>query len=299
MRLLTNPGSNLAPAVVAAYEITLAPQTLVIDDARHDTRLPMSLAALTQHISQAKAHPHIIGSTAAETVETCRELGKSDPHILLITSSRKIIQTHAASLTAARLLESQPHTRHLRIEVVDSTVTDVGTGLAAILAGECRRAGLDLAATAAVLHRFAATLHFTVVPATLDYLVAGGRAGILRARFADWLDRVPMLAFADGELVNVGLVSSKKPPDGELVQRMVAALGKGRPVWAAIGHGDSTDVVAPLAKLLRESFDVRFLYVMPMTAGSYIHLGKGSRMLSVGAVDQLGRSFGPPVVPSG
>lgn len=299
MRILTNPGSNLSAKVVAAYEIVLAPQTLVVDDVRHDTRVPMSLGALTQEITRAKAHPHIIGSTAAETIEMCRDLAKADPSILLLTSSRKIVQTHAASVTAKRLLSSQPATRNLEIAIVDSTVTDVGTALACILAGECRRAGLDLAATSAVLDRFAATLQFTVVPATLDYLVAGGRAGILRARIADWLDRVPMLGFVDGDLENVGLVSSKKPPDDELVQRMTSLLGKGRPVWAAIGHGDAPEVVPALAKLLRQSFDVRFLYVMPMTAGSYIHLGRGSRMLAVGAVDQLGRAMGTPVVATG
>ncbi len=298
MRLLTNPGSNLRADILGAYEIALAAQSIVVDGTPYDTRSPIPLGLVDEWVRTAKLHPYVVGTTAAETVEACREIAKEDRDILLVTTSKKIIGSHAAATTAVRLLESQPATRNIAVSIVDSGVTDAATGLVCILAGECRRAGLDLGRTTKVVEAFAASLQLTVVPKTLDYLVAGGKAGILRAKVAEWLDRVPLLAFTDGQFGSVGLVSAKRPPDGEMVDRLVARLTKGRRVWAAIGHGDAPDVVAPLARALREKLDVAFLYALPLSPSIYLHMGPGARFVAAGAIDDLGFSPKVPLIAS-
>jgi len=298
VRLLTNPGSNLRPEILAAYDVTLAAQSIVVDGTPYDTRSPIPLGLVDEWVRSAKIHPYVVGTTAAETVEACREIAKEDKDILLVTTSRRIIGSHAAATTAARLLESQPATRNIAVSVVDSGVTDAATGLVVILAGECRRAGLDLGRTTKIVETFAASLQLSVVPRTLDYLVSGGRAGILRAKVAEWLDRVPMLAFTDGQLGSVGLVSAKKTPDGEMVERLVARLGKGRRVWAAIGHGAAPEVIAPLARELRSKLDVAFLYALPLSPSIYLHVGPGARFVAAGAIDDLGWTPKTPAFPS-
>lgn len=296
MRILTNPASNLRPDVLDAYPISLAAQSIVVDGVSHDTRAPIPLSQIDAWVRSARVHPYVVGTTAAETVEACREIAREDKDILLVTSSRKVIGSHAAAVTAARLLESQPGTRGINVSIVDSGVTDSATGLAVILAGECQRAGLDLARTTSIVEAFAKSLQLAVVPETLDYLVAGGKAGILRAKVAEWLDRVPLLSFVDGQFQSVGLVSATRPPDGDLVDRLVSKLSRGRRVWAAIGHGGAPQHVAPLARELRAKLDVAFLYVLPLSPSIYLHMGPGARFAAAGAIDDLGWTPKLPIV---
>jgi DegV family protein with EDD domain len=293
VRILTNPGSNLRAEVIRAYEIGLSQQSIVVDGVAHDTRERIPLETVERWVKSASAHPHVVGTTAAETIELCRELGKVDKEILILTTSRKIIQTHAAAVTAAKVLADAPATRDIKISIVDTGVTDVASALAVILAGECRQAGFDLARTTSIVEGFVKNLHLAIVPRTLDWLVAGGRAGIVRAKLAEWLGRTPVLGMADGEMISLGLVSSRRSPDPDIVERLVAKLGKGRRVWVGVGHGAAPEIVAPLVDQLRAAFDVAFTYAAPLSSSIYLHGGRGVRIAAVGAIDDLPFGFAP------
>jgi DegV family protein with EDD domain len=293
VRILTNPGSNLRAEVIRAYEIGLSQQSIVVDGVAHDTRERIPLDTVDRWVQSAAAHPHVVGTTAAETIEICRELSKVDKEILIVTTSRKIIQTHAAAVTAARVLADAPLTRDTRVSIVDTGVTDVATALTVILAGECRRAGFDLARTTTILEAFVKQVHLAIVPRTLDWLVAGGRAGVVRAKLAEWLGRTPVLGMVDGEIQSLGLVSSRRSPDPDIVERLVGKLGKGRRVWVGVAHGAAPEIVAPLVEELRSAFDVAFAYTAPLSSSIYLHGGRGARLVAAAAIDELPFGFAP------
>lgn len=293
VRILTNPGSNLRAEVLRAYGIGLSEQSIVVDGVAHDTRERIPLDTIERWVEGARTHPHVVGTTAAETIAICRELAKQDDEILILTTSRKIIQTHAAAVTAAKVLASAPGTRDTKITIIDTGVTDVASALAVILAGECRLAGLRLGDTAAIVEKFIQQLTLAIVPQSLDWLVAGGRAGPVRAKLAEWLGRTPILGMVDGEIASLGLVSLRRSPDPEIVERLVAKLGRGRRVWVGIAHGAMPTLVAPLLDELRRHFDVAFAYTAPLSSSIYLHGGKGARLVGVGAIDELPLGFAP------
>ncbi len=275
MIISTNPGSNLSPALIERYDIAVTPQQIVVDGEYHDTRSSLSHEQVNAWVLDAERHPYVLGTSAAEYAGIFRELSRRDAEIVSVQTSRKIIGSHDAALSATKVLADTESTAHVHVEIVDTQVTDVGAGLATVLACEARDAGLSLKEVADVVRAFSSDGHLFLIPQTLDNLVKGGRASFLRAWLAEFLKVRPVLAFIDGEVSAAGKVSMKLDRTLVLVDRVVSALGEGRRVWAGVSHGGAPAEAAGLAEHLRELFDVDALMIAEMAPSIYLHGGPG------------------------
>ena len=212
MRLLTNPGSNLSPEVIARYEVSVTPQKIVVDGVEHDTRDGVDFATIDTWVRTAREHPYVLGTSAAQFAGFFRDLAKEDREILAVMTSRKIIQSHDAAVAAARTLKTQAAFADLDVAVADTGSTDVGAGLAVILAGEARAAGLSLADTADLLEAYRRESRTAFTVESLEFLVKGGRATTLRAFLANLLKVRPLIGFEDGELKAMGKMPASSDP---------------------------------------------------------------------------------------
>lgn len=280
MRIVTNPGSNLSRAAIDRYDVHVTPQNIVVDGEAHDTRDGIGLSTIDAWVRTAKVHPYVVGTTAAEFVGMFRELSARDREIFVVMTSRKLIGSHDAAVSAAKTLSSHAGFDDVRIVVGDTGVTDVGAGLATILAGEAMRAGLSLEAIAAAIEAFRLHAELVILPQNLDYLVKGGRATSARAFLANVFRVRPLIGFVEGEVAVVGKVSAKAAPSEVVSSHLVQRLGEGRAVWIAITHANAEEKAAALEHELRARLDVRFSYVKPLAPSIYLHAGPGS----VGAV---------------
>jgi len=295
MRIVTNPGSNLSPAAVERYDVHVAPQQIIVDGEAHDTRDGISFDVIDGWVRTAKVHPYVVGTTAAEFVAMFRELSVSDREILAVMTSRRIIGSHDAAVSAGRTLASHPGSEDVRVAVADSGVTDVGAGLATILAGESRRAGRSLDETAKLVDAYRRHVRFAFLPATLDYLVKGGRATALRAFMADLLRVRPIVGFVDGEVKPLTKVATKIDPAISLSTYVVKELREGRPAWIAVCHGGDPALAEALELELRKRLDVRFAYSRPLSPSIYLHGGPGSLSCAAVPIDAL--PWQPPTPP--
>jgi DegV family protein with EDD domain len=184
VRIVTNPGSDVSERVIERYGIVMTPQQIVVDGTAHDTREAIPHATIDEWVRAARDFPHSVGTTASEFVTLLSEQLREDPDIVVITTSRKIIQTHAAALAAIRVLQGRGGPER-RISVVDSGVTDVGPGLVTIAAAELARAGHGVTKVLQALELLTSRIQFGLVPKRLDNLVRGGRAGRVRAYLAN------------------------------------------------------------------------------------------------------------------
>jgi DegV family protein with EDD domain len=273
--IVTNPGSNLPRAAIERYQLHITPQQIIVDGAEHDTRQDISFESIDGWVKGAKEHPHVIGTTAAEFVIMFRQLAKEDREILAVMTSRKIIGSHDAAHLAARTLREQGGARAPRVVVCDTGSTDLGAALCCILAGEARAAGVPIEEIAKLIQaaRQHARLVFTVE--TLDYLVKGGRASVLRAFFADLLGVRPIIAFVDGEFKAVGKLRTRADSPLAVADSLEAHLGRGRRVWAAVFHGGVTARAKVTEAELRKRFDVTFSVVRALSPSIYLHGGPG------------------------
>lgn len=291
MRIVTNPGSNLSPQLLERYDVKLTPQVIVVDEKSYDTRGEVAFESIDLWVRTAKVHPYVVGTTAAEFVTLFREVGKLDGDILAVMTSRKVIGSHDAALSAAKTLASSGGAAP-RVRVADSGMTDGGAGLATILAGEAMRAGRSADEAAALVEAFRTSASFRFIPATLEYLVKGGRATSVRAFLADLLSVRPVVGFVDGEVKAVDRVSAKEPAAKLLANLAVKEFGPGRAIWASILHGGVEPAALALEHELRERFEVRFAYVRPLSASIYLHAGPGALGYAIVPLDRLG--WDPP-----
>jgi DegV family protein with EDD domain len=294
VRIITNPGSNLSPAAIERYRIQVMPQQIIVDGDAFDTRGGVTAEAIDQWVRTAKQHPHVVGTTAAELMVAYRAAAKDDRDLLVVMTSRKIIGSHDAAQIAAKTLLEQPASAGLRVHVADTGVTDVGAGLACVLAAEAHRAGLGLDEIGDLLERYRQTVQMAISVEQFDYLVKGGRASSVRAFLGNLLGVRPIIGFEQGEIGVLEKISAKADAGKEVVNLLEKRLGRGRRIWAGVFHGRAPERATAVADELRRRFDVAMLWTRPLAPSIYLHCGPGS--VGVAAVPLDALPFAPSVI---
>lgn len=286
MRIVANPSSNLSEAAIRRYGIEVTPHHIIVNGVAHDTRVTASLEQVDRWVRESKEFPHMVGTTAHEFARIFEHVLRDDPEILAIMTSKKVIQSYTAAASAARAVQAMSAFKNARIGVIDSRMTDAGTGLLAIVAGEAARAGLDLRRTTQVLEAMASRARFAFVVQSVDYLVKGGRASWLKGWLANMLDVKPMIAFVNGELANVGRISGRDDVVEVLAADAFATFAR-RPVWVAVYHGGVPEKARALASRLSQRLDVRYVYQRVLSPGVYVYSGAGTLGYAALPIDDL------------
>jgi DegV family protein with EDD domain len=296
MRIITNLGTNVPDTALEHYNIALAPSKIVVDGVQHDMLGRVPLHEVDNWIAVAREHPYVLGTSAAEFAATFARLAKDDRELLVIMSSRKIIPSYDAALTAARTLASRPIYADLAIRVVDGTTTDIAVGLLAIMAGEAMRAGLSLDSICDLLDTMADQGRFVFIPRTLDNLVKGGRASFLRGWMANMLGLRPVLSFKDGE-IKAGDTCRAKDDPARVIAQWHAKRASAKRVWVGISHGDEPDVARALLDQLRDHFEIEYATIQPISSTVYLHAGQGCLAAAVYSIEDLPWIPSVPPVP--
>lgn len=276
MAIVTNPGSNLPPAAVRSYGIILTPQQIVVDDTPYDTRQPIALNDIDGWVSGASVHPYVVGTTAAEFASVFRDAAQRNEPVVAVMTSRKIIKSYDAAQSALRSVLEMPGGSTFDAVVADSGVTDVGAGMATILAAEAERAGHSPSEIAPMIDAFRGAARFVFTVRTLDYLVKGGRATPLRAWLANLLNVRPVIAFVDGELAPVQKIKASSDYATGLLDYLAGQVPLGERVWAGVFHGQEPDLARRTLKLISERWTVEWGWVQPLSPSIYLHGGPGS-----------------------
>jgi len=275
VRIVTNQGSNIHPAMAAEYDLVLAPQDIDVDSIQYDTRAGIDLDQVDRWVDTAESHPVVLGSSATQLVQLMVELAKVEREILFITSSRKIIGTHDAVQNATRALRQDRRYADLDIRIVDTGMTDVGAALPVLVAAEANRAGESLDQIEARVADFCRSGRMSVYVENLDGLVKGGRASFLRSWMANILRVRPLLDFDDGELHASARVAVAEDECRALAERMASELSC-KQVWAGVAHGNDPERGERLLSALREVFDLDYVYALPISPSIYLHVSAGS-----------------------
>lgn len=290
MRILTNPGSNLTDEVAHSLDVDLTPQKIVVDGISHDTRNALDFSTIDRWVKGAAKHPFVQGTTEPEFAEHFARLVKKDPEVLTIMTSRQIIGSHDAAVAAAGKVKDA------RIEIVDTTVTDVGAGLVTLAAVQWRKAGLPMQAIAAACRAFVASGRSLVTVATLENLIKGGRASFLQGWVANFLNVRPLLSFEGGKPVSVGRVSASVDSAKRVDDWFAERFEPKERVWVGIAHGDVEPLANRTIALLKERFTVEFALVRPLSPSIYLHVGRGGMGVFVHAVSKLPHPLAAPVL---
>jgi DegV family protein with EDD domain len=290
MRLLTNPGSNLSEAQIERYQVTLLPQRIVVDGVAHDTRERIPLATVDGWCARAERWPSTIGTTATETVAAFQALAREGARdLIVVTTSRRIVNSYEAAVVARDTFLASAHGHGARIELVDSGVTDIGANLVCTLVGEAIAAGLPWDRVVSVAHAAAAELRLAFAPATLDYMVKGGKVSSLRRFVADMFGVRPLVGFLeDGTAGAVGTFKKSGESLGALAAWIRGQVTPGRRVWLGAFHAGDDATAAAVVDALARDYQVAATIVRPLSAAVYLHAGPGALGVAICPVDRLG-----------
>jgi DegV family protein with EDD domain len=277
MRILTNPGSNLGEALEHDLDVDVTPQKIVVDGISHDTRNAVDLKKVDKWVATAAQHPFVQGTTEPEFDEAFSRLLRKDPEVLAVMTSRQLIGSHDAAVAAAAKLKRSGDAQLAagRIEVVDTTVTDVGAGLVTLAAVQWRKAGLPLEKVAEACRAFVKGGRSIVTVATLENLIKGGRATWLQGWVANFLNVRPLLSFEGGKPVSVGRVSASADPAKRVVEWLAERFEPKKRVWVGIAHGDVEPLARQAEAALKAHFTVEFSMVRALSPSIYLHVGRG------------------------
>jgi DegV family protein with EDD domain len=284
MQIITNPGSNVSPELCHRYRIALTSQMrqqLISDGVTHELREPVSHDILDSWVQKSKVYPTIVGTSAADTLQTFLAAAKSSTELLNIVSSRRIVGTYQAAIAASKTLRSRPTFAKHRVEVVDSCMTDVGAGMLTIYAAAQAQRGGSVDVLAPKLRNMATGAFFGCIPESLDNMVRGGHAGFIKAAMAEFLGRRPIVQIVDGTVQSTGTISTNADPATTLAKAARAQLRSAQNVWVGISHGSNSQVAARAAVELAKVFNVRYTYIRLLAPSIYLNLGRGSLLVTV------------------
>ena len=198
--------------------------------------------------------------------------------ILVIAFSSGLSTTYQSAVIAANeLLETYPQRQ---IKVVDSLCASLGQGLLVWYACQKQSQGLNLPDLAAWLeeNRFHLCHWFTVDD--LMYLKRGGRVSATTALLGTMLNIKPVLHVDnEGHLINVSKTRGRKAAIDALAAKAVQQGLPGQNELMYICHGDCLEDAQYLAKKLKETTEVKEVFIGYTGAVIGSHSGPGTLAL--------------------
>lgn len=274
MKLLTNPSSNVPENALTRYDVLLARQQIVVDHVSHDTRRELPLSVLDGWVSSARDFPKVVGSTTEDLVPVFLDAVENDPELLVVVTSRRLIQTyHSAQAAAAKVKTRVPHAQ---IQVVDTLSTDLGAGLQIIAAGEAIRAGRSSKDIVTLLEAMADAGRAGMHVHNLSHVMKSGRSSLLRAWSATLLQVRPLMGISDGELRVLGRIRTKDDPVLALADHFAERIPNRPRIWLGISHGGDPALAARCLAEFGARFDVAYSVTRPLSSSTYLYMGPGA-----------------------
>lgn len=182
---------DLSPELLSAYEVTLAPLSVLIDTKVYHDGVDVTPADIFR-ASDAGSKIHTAAVNEAEYEALFREKLADHDAVIHITIGSEFSTCYANACMAA---EEVGH-----VWVVDSRNLSTGSGLLVLDAAELARSGMAPEDIAAELTRRAPLVDASFVVDKIDYLYRGGRCSGVAAVGAKLLNIKPSIEVTDGRM---------------------------------------------------------------------------------------------------
>lgn len=257
MRVVTDGAADLPAEVAARLSIQSVRGPVCFGESRWQGEPGEFWAALRQG--------ERLPSTEAPSPEQLAAAYGADGPVMAVHVSSELSRTVAHARAAARASPAE-------VEVVDTRSLGVGTGLVAAAAAEAVAAGIDSDRLRTLVAGWVDTVHLYGVIDDVNFLVRGGRAGLVAAKVSRHAHR--HVVAVKGHVIPIRQVRHR----GEAIREMIAHVREhtaGAVSRWAVGHGDAgdvDDVVGRLCGVL--GCDPAFVTLLGAPVGS--HMGPGA-----------------------
>lgn len=192
IKVLSDSTCDLPAQLLEAYNITLAPLTVVKGDAQFKDGVTITPAEIFEHVARGGA----LCSTAAVSIGEYEDLFAAYSNdydgIILVTIGSGFSACYQNACLAAESFEN--------VRIVDSRNLTTGQGMVVLKACELAKTATDLDALAEEVQAFTEKVEVSFLVDKLDYLVKGGRCSSAAALGANLLNLKPCIEVKNGKM---------------------------------------------------------------------------------------------------
>jgi DegV family protein with EDD domain len=195
VKLVTDSTSYIDQSTQKELDITVVNLSVHFPDVSFD-ETSVEYDDFYQKIQRDNVIPTSSQPTIGQVCDAFRKIVMSGDEVLGIFISAQMSGTYESALTAKSIiLEEYPHAS---IEIVDSKTNCMALGLQVVEAAKAARAGKTMEEVMETAEQIRNKVRFYFVPATLEYLIKGGRMGGAAAIIGSILQVRPILFVNDG-----------------------------------------------------------------------------------------------------
>ncbi len=260
IRLITDTGSDIKPAVAKRYGIRLIPITYSFDGETYlRSEIDESTEDFYKRLRSAEIPPKTTQITPAEYADIFREEIKNGYDTIIVTtlSGNASGTCQNAHIAAAEVAEESG----CDIRIVDSQTYTCLYGQPVIHAAHMVEAGATADEIEKYLRDATEDMNAAFVVSELEHLKKGGRINSATLLFANMLDIKPILTVDGGLVVQSDKVRGEKRVNKKIIEMAVKNVGDLNGKTVITVNADVTDKRDALAEELKAQFpDVNILH---------------------------------------
>ena len=195
IKILSDSTCDLSSELLAKYDITLVPLTVVKGDQQYKDGVTITPTDIFAHVASGGALCSTAANSIGEYQEILEKYVSDYDGVILVTIGSGFSTCYQSACLAS---EDFPNVR-----IIDSKNLSTGQGLVVLKACELAKTATDLDAMAEELNAYTAKVEASFLVDKLDYLVKGGRCSSAAALGANLLNLKPCIEVRDGKMVVV------------------------------------------------------------------------------------------------
>ncbi len=278
MQIVTDRGSDFAPAQLKGLKIHFAPMRLTLDDKTYSSGEDLSPEAFYDLIQQTDGFPTTSQPSAGEFAELYRSLAREDPDIFSIHISSGL----SGTLDSARAGAAMVPEAH--VTFWDTKTLSCPEAWQVEAAARALQAGWPLERTFQLLETIRQKCEGMFTLDTLRYLIHGGRISHLKGLLASVLHIRPVIGVGkeDGKYITLGQERLMKRALQKIADVTAGLYPEGTPLRVQLLHGKNPEALEMLRERMAGMFECHWTPTANVAPILGAHTGASLVGLSVG-----------------
>ena len=244
--ILVDSGSNVPEEYAEKYHMYSAPLTIIYKDAEYRDGIDIQPEDVFARFSEEIPTTSLPSPSGVES--TFKQI-KADGYEKIVV----VAISSGLSGTYEMLRGFGPTPEGLEAHYVDTKNIGIGSGFSAILAGELIEQGLPFAEVCRRVEEGAANTQLFFCVSTLEYLVKGGRIGLVSGMVGTLLDLKPVISCnEEGIYYTVAKARGRKKSLRLALEKAVEAAAGATRYNIAVVHGAAKEEADELLAALKE-----------------------------------------------
>ncbi len=274
VKIVTDDASDIPEPAVKKYDITILKHPLYFGD---EEATGISPAQFYKRVKKGEIPRTTLLPTGdlVNTYLACRQTGKKldADAVLSIHLSSKMSGTYNSALTAAEMVKDE-----VQVDIFDTGLTTLGEGIIVLESAIEACAGKDIVSVKSKAEEVRSRVKMIIAIPDLNFLQRSGRLGKGKALLGAMMRIIPLVTFADGEVIPFGRARTEHQIISKIKDEIRKDLAKYKSNELKVLLGYTTDekICQALEESIRMEFPVDELHILQLNSCVGVYVGPGA-----------------------